>query len=439
MPLETAPQSRLPYFLAAFDAQGHERTDDRDGLMSAKIIEALRAQPVTDVFLLSHGWQGDIPGARAQYNNWIDAMAACADDLAAIKRAQPAFHPMIIGLHWPSLAWGEEELGGGEGSFAFSAPQIDPLEKMVAEYAQRLDATPEMRDALRVILRAAAQEIAPEELPAEVRDAYRLLDSQSSLESKGEGADPGADREPFDPDKVYEAAQEEVSFGGFNLGGLLAPLRTLTFWKMKDRAKSFGETAVFDLLRQIQQTKAQAKVHLMGHSFGCIVVSATLAGPQGTGSLVRPIDSLALMQGALSLWSYCADIPFAKGRPGFFRSIVDGKKVSGPIITTSSTFDTAVGRFYPLGAGARGDVAFAPGQFPKYGAVGKFGARGPGLNIVDLEMKPVNAPYEMEPGAIYNLESSRYICQGGGFSGAHNDIARPEVAHAFWSAARGAL
>ena len=173
MPLETAPQSRFPYFLAAFDAKGHERTDDRDGLMSAKIIEALRAQPVTDVFLLSHGWQGDVPGARAQYNNWIDAMAACADDLAAIKRARPAFHPMIIGLHWPSLAWGEEELGGGEGSFAFSSPQTDPLEKMVAEYAQRLDATPEMRDALRVILRAAAQDIAPEELPAEVRDAYR--------------------------------------------------------------------------------------------------------------------------------------------------------------------------------------------------------------------------------------------------------------------------
>ena len=94
---------------------------------------------------------------------------------------------MIIGLHWPSLAWGEEELGGGEGSFAFSSPQTDPLEKMVAEYAQRLDATPEMRDALRVILRAAAQEIAPEELPAEVHDAYRLLDSQSSSRAKAKG------------------------------------------------------------------------------------------------------------------------------------------------------------------------------------------------------------------------------------------------------------
>ena len=59
MPLETSPQSRFPYFLAAFDAKGHERTDDRDGLMSAKIIGELRAQPVTDVFLLSHGWQGE--------------------------------------------------------------------------------------------------------------------------------------------------------------------------------------------------------------------------------------------------------------------------------------------------------------------------------------------------------------------------------------------
>ena len=36
---------------------------------------------------------------------------------------------------------------------------------------------------------------------------------------------------------------------------------------------------------------------------------------------------------------------------------------------------------------------------------------------------------------VYNLESSRYIREGGGLSGAHNDIARPEVAHAVWQAA----
>lgn len=440
MSVETTPQSKLKYFLLAFDAQGNERTDDPDGKMSAKLIEALQRDPVTDVFILSHGWQGDVPGGRAQYNNWIEAMASCTADLDEMKRARPGFHPMIIGLHWPSKAWGEEEFGGGDGQVSFGLPTSDPVETLVDQYAERLDATPEVRTALRTIIVSAMQETAPDQLPPEVRDAYLVVDANSSLESKGEGADPGADREAFDPDKVYEAAQEQLSFGGFSLGGLLSPLRTLTFWKMKDRAKKFGETSGFDLLQQIQKVAGEkVKIHLMGHSFGCIVVSAILAGPDGRGSLVRPVDSLALIQGALSLWSFCSEIPNVKGRSGFFRSIIEARKVRGPIITTMSALDTAVGRFYPLGAGARGDVSFAPGELPKYGAVGKWGIRGSGLKIVDLEMQPANVPYQMESGTVYNLESTGYIREGGGFSGAHNDIARPEVAHAFWSAARGAV
>ena len=440
MPIETTPKSKLKYYLIAFDAEGRERTDDPDGKMSDKVIEALKSEPLTDVFILSHGWQGDVPAARRQYDNWIEAMASCPDDLEKMKQARPGFRPLMIGVHWPSLAWGEEEFGGGDAGTSFAAPAENPVEKLVNEYAERLDATPDVRAALRTIIVAATQEIAPDELPPEVREAYRVVDAGSTLASKGEGAEPGADREPFDPDKVYEASKDDVSFGGFSLGGMLAPLRSFTFWKMKDRAKKFGETAGFSFLREIQTAGGEkVKVHVMGHSFGCIVVSAMLAGPDGGGNLVRPIDSLALMQGALSLWSYCADIPMARGRAGFFRSIIEGKKVRGPIITTMSARDTAVGKFYPLGAGARGDVAFAPGELPKYGAVGKFGARGPGIKIVDLEMQPANVAYEMEADTLYNLESTAYICEGGGFAGAHNDIARPEVAHAFWSAARGAL
>ena len=439
MPFEITPQNKLRYCLVAFDSQGHERKDDPDGVMSAKVLETLQGEAITDVFILSHGWQGDVPAGRAQYNNWIDAMGACTADIEEMKRTRPGFSPLIVGLHWPSLAWGEEEFGRGDGNASFAAPTSDPLEALVDEYAKRLDATSEMRAALRTILTAASQEIAPDSLPPEVRDAYRLLDAQSSLLSEGEGAGPGADREPFDPDQVFEAAQEEINFAGFNLGGLLAPLRTLTFWKMKDRAKQFGETGAFRLLQQIQETGgAKVRIHLMGHSFGCIVVSAALAGPADRGALSRPIDSLALVQGAFSLWSFCSDIPFAKGRPGFFRSVVRGNKVKGPIITTMSALDTAVGRFYPLGAGARGDVAFDPGKMPKYGAVGTWGARGPGLEIVDLQMQAADVPYDFKAGTIYNLESSSYIREGGGFSGAHNDIARPEVAHAFWSAVRGA-
>ena len=432
MPTQITPGG-IKYHLIGFDASGQERTDDPGGRMSENVLATLRSEPVTDVFLLSHGWQGDVPSALRQYHRWIDAMGACAADRAAIAKARPGFHPLIVGLHWPSLAWGDEELSGGHVSFA--APGASPVDDLVNQYAERLADTPAARAALTTIVESALDNMAPDELPPEVRAAFVTLNEEAGLGSGGEDADPGADREPFNPDRVYEAELEGVSFGWPSLGGLLAPLRTLTFWKMKDRAKSFGETGGFRLLTQIQQAGGEkVRVHLMGHSFGCIVASAALAGPGGTGKLVRPVNTLALMQGALSLWSFCSDIPSKPGRAGFFRSIVSGGKVSGPIITTISAKDTAVGRFYPIGAGARGDVQFAPGALPKFGAVGSFGARGPGLEIVDLELQPATAAYRFSPGHIYNLESTRYICDGGGTSGAHNDIAKPEIAHAFWSA-----
>jgi len=44
--------------------------------------------------------------------------------------------------------------------------------------------------------------------------------------------------------------------------------------------------------------------------------------------------------------------------------------------------------------------------------------------------------YDFEPERVYNLEGSRIIRENAGFFvGAHSDFARPEVAHAVWSAA----
>jgi hypothetical protein len=106
------------------------------------------------------------------------------------------------------------------------------------------------------------------------------------------------------------------------------------------------------------------------------------------------------------------------------------------MITTQSAFDTAVGLFYPLGAGLARQVSFAPGDFPKYGAVGAFGAQGPGVIKVRMKMRPAHAPYAFEPGRVYNLDSSEFICLGRGASGAHSDIAKPEVAHAIGEAVR---
>ncbi len=108
------------------------------------------------------------------------------------------------------------------------------------------------------------------------------------------------------------------------------------------------------------------------------------------------------------------------------------------MITTQSRYDRAVGTWYPLAARAGSQVDFVA-KLPKYGAVGAFGIQGQDLGPETVAMGPETTNYPFQPGRTYNLEASRYICRGGGFSGAHSDICRPEVAHAVWSAIMGVM
>jgi hypothetical protein len=71
----------------------------------------------------------------------------------------------------------------------------------------------------------------------------------------------------------------------------------------------------------------------------------------------------------------------------------------------------------------------------KYGAVGTFGINGPAAEGEPRTILRVDHSYDFQPGAIYNIDGSGVINIGGGFSGAHSDIAKPEVAHAVWEAA----
>jgi hypothetical protein len=445
MPIKTAPGFSLPYYLVCVDSAGAERVDDPDGIngrMIPRVSEVLAKEPYTDVFLMSHGWMGDVPAAIRQYDRWIGAMAMCKDDIERATKVRPGFRPLLVGFHWPSLPYGDEEMSPGSG-VSFSTPgtgAAPDTAALIDAYADRIANTPTARNALETIFAGAAVDTAPPELSPEVVEAYRVLDRESGLGSGGPANGPGSDREPFDPEAAYQSALEEseVSFGSFGLGPVLGILQNLSFFKMKDRARMVGETSVHTLLASLQraakETGRDVRFHLMGHSFGCIVVSATLAGPSG-GAIAEPVHSAFLAQGAVSFWSYCSDIPHAKGNPGYFRRIIDAKRVSGAIVTTQSEHDTAVCKAYPAACFVRGDVAFAPGEFPKYGALGAFGARGPGVNAIDLEMLDSHQPYNFERGKIYNIESSKYITQMQSLgSGAHNDIAHPQVAHAMWSA-----
>jgi hypothetical protein len=442
MPIETVPGTSLNYYLIAFDADGKERNEPDGKKLSEKILTVLANEAITDVFIISHGWLGDVPAARSQYNDWIGAMALQTADLEKLKQVRPGFNPLMIGLHWPSKPWGDEDLSS---SVSFDVTDESPSDRLVNEYAERIANTEAARQALQTIFNAAMENSSPEMLSPEVLAAYQILNQEAQLSSEGETGAPGSDWEGFDAEGIYQASQvEAVSFSTDSssvLDKILDPLRVLSYWKMKERARKIGEGAGFNLLKTLQEkAAATVRFHLIGHSFGCIVVSATVGGPKGQGKLVRPVNTVFLAQGAVSLWSYCAKIPYQNNSPGYFNQIVAQGKVSGAIVTTRSEYDYAVGRVYPLA----GKVVFSTPDFavnqslPKYGGIGSFGMSGDDLGAQDMDMLSCDRSYDFKPGKIYNLEGSQFInnvAMGGPTSGAHCDIAKPEVAHAVWSAA----
>lgn len=429
MPYKTIPATTVTYALIAFDSAGQERTDDPDGVggrMSARVLEDASAKPPTHVFFFSHGWRGDVPAAIDQYNRWIKAMTDLQSDA---ERMGASFKPLWLGLHWPSQPWGDDELGGT----SFEAASV-PSNELVERYVNRLGGDPEeVRRLLRIIVAENDANAGAMTLPTPVADAYQKLATAIGRSSGGPGGPPDAEDVAFDAAVAFEAGNDAGdAFGGFNLGGLLGPLRQLSFWKMKKRARTVGEGGMHTFVARMQQALPMARFHLMGHSFGCIVVSALLGGPGGTTPLPRPVDSVALVQGALSLWAYAERTPDG-ATPGYFNAMIKRGAVRGPIVTTQSRFDTAVGTYYPLAASLAGQVAFGP-DLPRFGAVGTFGIQGV-PNLTPVEVLPETGSYQFAPGKIYNLEGSGFIKKMEGASGAHSDIDGPQVAHMIWQTA----
>ncbi len=443
MPIRTVDNCDIVYYLVVFDENGHERHEPDGTLLSETVRQRVAdpSAPVTDVFLISHGWKGDVPSAIEQYDKWVGTMVTLQSDRDAARQLRPEFAPLIVGLHWPSLPWGDEAIPSKGGTLLSAT---DEIEGQVDAYASRIADTPKARIAIRFIIQAAHEDPDSTTMSQEIHDAYALLFAESGLGSGDASGRPGADQEGFDPAAIIADACADaetsaasgtpglLSLGDTLRDALLMPLRQLSFWKMKDRARQFGETGGHEFLIRLQLAAPRARFHLMGHSFGCIVVSSTVAGALSGKPLPRPVDSLFLVQGALSLWSYAKDIPYAPGTAGYFHRILERGFVRGPIVTTRSTHDTAVGRFYPLGAQLKKQLVLGE-EPPEYGGIGSFGIRGV-VGVEDMPMQSATFEYEFRAGRVYNLEASGVIRNGGGASGAHSDIAHPEVAHAFWSA-----
>jgi hypothetical protein len=460
MPTRQIPNTDVKYELIIYDAYGKERRDADGTFLSERVCTnaANASPPITDVFFSSHGWKGDVPAAIDQYDRWVGEVARLEIDRAAARERRLGFNPLIIGLHWPSLPFGDETIPApGPGGVLSPEKPKHSIDGDVEEYASRIADTPVARKALRVILTASHSGASAQALTPQLRTAYETVFKESKLGASEVAGAPGKDQDGFDPDAIIrETADASAKAAAGTAAGATAtppspgvldshiltsvkdilesPLQQMSFWQMKDRARAFGETGAHELLLKLMGVVPPAtRFHLMGHSFGCIVVSATIAGPPWREPIPRPVHSLFLVQGALSLWSYAPDIPYRLGSPGYFNAILAKKLVQGPIITTRSSHDMAVGTYYPRGAQLKHQVVLAATTYPKYGGAGSFGAQGLDPSTVkDLVVQGPAGPYGFEFGRVYNVDADRIIKNGGPPSGAHSDIAHPEIAHVFW-------
>ncbi|TDV40970.1 alpha/beta hydrolase [Actinophytocola oryzae] len=402
-----------PLTMVTFDRDGRPVDDAPDRLAEAM---ADTRTPVTDVFLLSHGWLNTHTRALTAYEEWVRAMT----DYFALRyfeteERRPGFRSLVVGVHWPSAPWQP-------------ASASRSVEAEIAAYADVLGE--DTVEDLAPLVRRAREGADPERLTPADEDRFVRLDERAGLDLQQVGARPGNDRLDFEPGAIH-ADYRATRPGPW--AALLAPLKVTSFWAMKRRALHIGATGVRTLLETLRQADVSGNVrfHLVGHSFGAIVCCAALQ------SAARPVHSLTLLQGALSLWSCAAVIPDTRV-DGYFRPLVDLGLVTGSVVTTTSDKDRALRWFYRMAATTSRDYRLArPKRLPRYGAVGTYGLAGLDAGVArHLTVERGRLRYGVEGGRVYRADASAVVT-GGGFSvqGGHSDLVHPELAGLVWEAA----
>ncbi len=189
---------------------------------------------------------------------------------------------------------------------------------------------------------------------------------------------------------------------------------------MKKRAGTVGQKGVGPMLDRLADNVQ--RIHLVGHSFGGRVVTAAAAA-----STTDKLQSMSLLQAAFS------HNGFSKSMNGFFRSVVDKRRIKGPILVTYTSNDRAVGIAYPIASRLSGTVASAFGDAnDKFGGLGRNGAQkmDPGEVVPGVDrLLAVGGSYSWQAGRFHNLESSKYIVNPNG-GDAHGFVTGKEVAWA---------
>ena len=432
----------IPYFEAEFDKDG------------AAINSVSVPAGTTDVFVMSHGWRQDAPQATQLYtaffNNFFDPQVVEPARLAGRTCA-------IIGVLWPSknfdaliAAQGAQKAGNAAGigdavsdaesqkklidqlealkaAGVFDEPAqkqaLDEAQKLVPDLDKKATARAAFMKQLRSLMDPAAankEDASDIFLTMDATDIFNRLnippnavDPAIPKTGKAMALAPGA----AVPATGHAAGLLDIFKGAAAAGSNAASF--LTYFMMKQRAGAVGQKGLAALLDQL--APGLERIHLIGHSFGGRVIAAA-----ALASKTEKIQSASFLQAAFSHNGFSP----AGQMNGFFRPVIDKKRVKGPLIATHTKNDTAVGIAYPLASRMSGTVAAALGdKNDKYGGLGRNGAQKMNAGeTVDAALLAVGSAYQLQPGKFHNLLADSFVKN-------HGDVAGVEVVSAVAAAA----
>ena len=216
-----------------------------------------------------------------------------------------------------------------------------------------------------------------------------------------------------------------AGFIGDIASGLLAGARRIanfgTYYEIKTRAGIVGQSGAALVLARVRERRPDLPLNLVGHSFGGRLVTAAASRLVPGAKAV----TMMLLQAAFSHNGLAAK--FDGTHDGAFRTVLQDRRISGPLLITHTKRDSAVGIAYPLASRIARQAAAALGDEgdPYGGRIGRNGAqRTPEAEFGTLG--DLDAEYRFEPNKVYNLKADRFI------SG-HSDVKGHQVAYAFWN------
>jgi len=427
------PNFPFPYFEVQFNKEG-SAADESEG---SQAVSAISQGKFTDLFVVSHGWNNDMADARNLYKNLFDRVSEVLG-----KGSVPNLGPRrfaVLGILWPSKKFAEEDLIPSGAAGISSAVTVESIQKQLDNLKgvfDRPDADANIEKARKLVPQLENSPNAQREFADLIRslvqkgkvngedasDRFFTLDGAEVMKRLGKPA--------FAPPSHAKPAGG-ASGGAAGLGnffsGIKSAARNLlnftTYYQMKERAGVVGRAGVNTLLRKIQSQADGIKLHLIGHSFGGRLVTATVLGPDDQQPL--KVNSLTLLQAAFSHNGFAQH--FDGSHDGFFRKIVSGQSVSGPIVITCTQNDRAVGLAYPLASLLSGQNASAIGdKNDVFGGIGRNGAQKT-PEASDGTLLAVGGSYKFAAGKLHNLNADAIIT-------GHSDICHNEVAYAILTA-----